>query len=136
MSLLTKEAIRNTELNITERVDAREFGEGKYVFVRAVTAREKDKYEADRVKISRSKTRPVELDMQDVSAKAAVLGCCDENGSPMFSPEDVEWLSKKPGLAPFLARVKAAFDRVNGFDKDDEEEYLKNSETTATSVSG
>lgn len=134
--MLTLEMIKESDLRIIEPVSAHEFGEGEIIHVRAVTARERDEYEASRVKMTNKRKNPVQIDLSDVTAKAAVLGCCHPDGTPFFKPDDADWLSQKRCLAPFLARVKKKFDELNGFDAEGEEEYVKNSEAAETSFFG
>ncbi len=131
MGILTKEFARTSEGREKVLVDVSELGpagEKTEVYVRAMTAREKDEWQMSMVS-GRGKKR--QLDQSDMSAKLAVRVCCNENGELIFGPDDWKWLTNKSGKA--LTKIWDAAAKLSGFDKDeDEEELVKNSETTPT----
>ncbi|GHT26823.1 hypothetical protein FACS18942_05000 [Planctomycetales bacterium] len=130
MTLLTREIVRQAErFNIVE-VDVSEWGQidpatGKpektTVFVRELSAREKDAFEAGLVQERRGTRR---MNLADVRARMAVLVCCDANRNPIFNSEDVEWLTKK-NVRP-LSRIYNAAKELNEISDEDEEELVKN----------
>ncbi len=118
------------EVDVTELAPANEYTgiqEKTTVFVRALTAREKDKYEESLVSFKGKKRK---IDLSDSRARMAVLCCVDENNRPIFKPEDVDWLSTKSAKA--LTRIADAAKQLNEISDEDEEELLKNSEATQT----
>ncbi len=54
----------------------------------------------------------------------AVLVCCDEKGTRLFQPEDVEWLTNK-SVRP-LSRIYNVAKKLNDLSNEDEKELLKN----------
>ncbi|MDR0705451.1 MAG: hypothetical protein LBF88_10755 [Planctomycetaceae bacterium] len=111
-------------------VDVTEWGEidpetGKpkksTVFVRELSGREKDLFEAGLISV---KGRKQKLNLDDMRARMAVLVCCDENRKPIFMPSDVEWLTKKSSRP--LTRIYNAAKELNDLSDEDEEELLKN----------
>ncbi len=132
MGILTKEFARNSAGREKVLVDVSELGpvgEKTEVWVRAMTAREKDDWQMSLVS-GKGKRRT--LDQSDMSAKLAVRVCCDENGELIFGADDWKWLTEKSGKA--LTRIFDAAAKLNGFAQadEDEEELLKNSGTTPT----
>ncbi len=140
MGILTREmATQADRFNMVE-VDVTEWGPldpetGKpqttTVFVREMTGREKDNFEAGLISVNGRKQK---MNLADVRARLAILVCCDENGSLIFKPEDVEWLTKK-SVRP-LSRIYNAAKDLNDLSDEDEEELLKNSQTTTVGSSG
>jgi len=124
MTLLTREAINITVPFEKVEVDVSEWsitGERTTVFVRELSARERDAFEASLVTGNGKKTK---TDFRDMRAKLAVATCCDANGNPLFLPEDIETLSGKS--AKVLDRICDAARKLNGMDTEDEEETVKN----------
>jgi hypothetical protein len=131
MSILTKEkfaaafhTFEKVEVDVTEwgEIDpATKKREKTTVFVRELSAREKDRFEAS---LFAGKGKKRDLALHDMRAKMAVLVCCDADGNAIFEPEDVEWLTQKP-VRP-LSRIYNAAMELNGYSEEDEEELLKN----------
>lgn len=140
MAILTREmALKSDRFEIAE-VDVTEWGpidpktnkpEPTTVFVRELTAREKDEFESGLVTV---KGRKQKMNLDDLRARMAVLVCCDANRKPIFRTEDVEWLTKK-SVRP-LSRIYNAAKLLNDLSDEDEEELLKNSPTTTSGGSG
>jgi hypothetical protein len=93
-----------------EKVELPEFGEGEFVFVHGMTAREKNAHDSslmnakwtgvDRVKVATSKER-------------MIVKCVrDETGQPIFQPDDVEAISQWP--ADVANRVFDVANRLSG----------------------
>ncbi len=132
MGFLTKEIARNSAKRDMVLVDVSELGpagEKTEVWVRPMTAREKDEWQMSMVS-GKGKRRT--LDQSDMSAKLAVRVCCNENGELIFGADDWKWLTEKSGKA--LTQIFDAAAKLNGFAQADEdkEELLKNSGTTPT----
>jgi hypothetical protein len=131
MNILSREKFAATFHNFDKvEVDVTEWGEidpatGKRekttVFVRELSAREKDRFEASLIA---GKGKKRDIAFQDMRAKMAVLACCDADGKAIFQPEDVAWLTQKP-VKP-LSRIYDAVVQLNGYTEEDEEELLKN----------
>jgi hypothetical protein len=130
MTLLTRETALKLEHFAMEKVDVTEWGninsetgkpEPTYVFVRELSAKEKDAFETSFVA---GKGRKQKINLENFRARFAVLVCCDENRQPIFLPEDVEWLTQKP--VKVLSRITEVAKRLNDLSDEDEEELLKN----------
>ena len=135
MSMLSKEFARNSETREKTLVDVTELGpigpDGKpektVVWVRALTAKEKDDFENSCV---RTHGRKRKVDMSNMRARMAVLCCVDGNDNLIFGPDDWKWLTHKSAKA--LSRIFNAAKDLNDISDEDEEELLKNSEATPT----
>jgi hypothetical protein len=130
MTLLSRETALNHEHFAVEKVDVTEWGnidpstgkpEPTYIFVRELSAKEKDAFETSLVA---GKGRKQKINLENFRARLAVLVCCDEKRQPIFQPEDVEWLTQKP--VRVLSRITEAAKRLNDLSDEDEEELLKN----------
>ena len=124
MALLTREAITRKSTFEMVEVDVSEWGENgerTTVFVREMSARERDAYEASLVT---GKGKKTEVNFNDMRAKLAAATCCDTDGNRIFLPEDVEWLSQKP--VKVLNRICDAARKINGLSNEDEEDTVKN----------
>lgn len=111
--MLNKEQILQAKDAKTERVEIPEWG--GYVFVRMMSARQRDQFEAEQV------SDPY----KDIRARLAVHTVCDEHGEMLFSMQDVEALSQKSAAA--LDRIFAAAVKLNRISKEDIDELEKNS---------
>jgi hypothetical protein len=130
MAILTREqVIRQNHFERVE-VDVSEWGdvnpetgqrEKTTVFVRELSAREKDKLE-DSLFQGRGKHR--EMRFIDMRAKTAIMVCVDADGNPVFKQEDLEWLTNRSARP--LHRIYDAAMKLNGYSEEDEEELLKN----------
>lgn len=129
MTVLTRDTIIKHNTFRKVEVDVTEWGEidpetGKpqktTVFVREMSARERDIYEASMFKGKKTKV----LNLIDGRAKMVVAVACDADGNAIFQPEDVEWLTLKP--VGFINRIFAAASELNNFTEEDEEELVKN----------
>lgn len=111
--MLNKEQILQAKDARTERVEIPEWG--GYVFVRMMSARQRDQFEAEQV------SDPY----KDIRARLAVHTVCDEQGEMLFTMADVEALSQKSAAA--LDRIFAAAVKLNRISKEDIDELEKNS---------
>jgi hypothetical protein len=110
---LTKARILEAQDLPLKEVPVPEWG-GK-VFVRMMTAGQRDAFEAEQT------TNP----HRDLRARLAVATVCDEAGELLFTAEDVPTLTKKSARA--LDRIFAAAARHNGITQADVDELRKNS---------
>lgn len=105
MATLTRDQILNAQDMHTEKVSVPEWGGD--VFVRTITAGERDKFE-------------MSLDgqrVEDVRASLAALTVCDEANKPLFDMSDIKKLTVKSAAA--LDRIFDVASRLNKFSKAD-----------------
>jgi hypothetical protein len=112
--MLTRDQILAATDLPTAQVDVPEWGGS--VLVRTMTAGQRDRFEAS-VQGKR---------IEDIRATLAALTICGEDGSLLFSAEDVAALAGKSALA--LNRVFETAGRLNGILPGDVEELEKNYE--------
>lgn len=112
--MLSREAILNYNDLPTEKVSVPVWGGD--VFVRTMTARERDNFE-------RSIVGDKEKDLDNIRARLAVLTVCDENGKLLFSPEDANQLGTKSAKA--LDTLLPVIKRLNGMSEEDLDELKK-----------
>lgn len=98
---------------------------GGSVYVRGMTGRERDQFEAGIVK---QKGRNTEINMKNARAKLVALCTVDEGGKRIFSDDDIPLLANKSAKA--LDRIFAMAMELSGISKDDMEELTKNSDET------
>lgn len=112
MALLTRDAILRAEDLLREKVEVPEWG-GE-VWVRAMTAAERDRLEA------------AVLDGKTASIRALVAAMCmvDERGERLFGDQDVEALARKNAQA--LDRVFQVARRLSRMREADVEDAEKN----------
>lgn len=103
--MLTREMILAADDLKTEPVEVPEWGGS--VFVRTMSAGERDRFEAAHLKSPE----------RDFRARLAVACVCDEAGKPVFTAEDVPSLSSKSGAA--LTRIFEAASKLNRMNKED-----------------
>lgn len=101
---------------------------GGKVKIQELTGSERDDYEAQ---MFRMRGRNVEQNLHNVRAKLVYLSCVNEDGSRMFSVEDVETLGRLSAAA--LGRVFDASRILSGLREEDIEEMAGKSGTTETS---
>jgi hypothetical protein len=130
MNVLTRDQVLNNSRFERVEVDVTEWGAidsatGKpaktIVYVRELSGREKDTFEAGLVSL---KGRKHKINLDDIRARMAVLVCCDADGKAIFTPDDVEWLTQR-SVRP-LTRIYNAAKELNDLSEEDEEELLKN----------
>jgi translation initiation factor 2 beta subunit (eIF-2beta)/eIF-5 len=128
MALLTRESIQQKSNLPMVEVNVDEWGEinpetGKptptSVFVREMSARERDDWEESNVLRKGKKT---ETNFRNMRARLAIATCCDADGNLIFKPEDVDFLSAKP--VKVLERICKAALKINGITTEEEEEEL------------
>ena len=118
--VLTRDAILNAADIQTEAVEVPEWG--GTVYVRALTGVERDEYEGSRVSV---KGKKVELNYKNTRAKLVALCAVDEQGSRLFTEEDVPALGRRNAAA--LNRVFLVAQRLSALGPEDVEDAEKNS---------
>lgn len=66
----------------------------------------------------------------DERAALVIHVACDKDGSRIFQPEDVEWLSSTPLLSPMVERLYWAGRHFNGLTEESRTAWRKNSAST------
>lgn len=125
-NLLSREVLLSKQSLQVQKVD---LGDDDYVFVREMTARERDTFEQSLTKANRnSKGVVVGYDQQlgDFRAKMAVVTLCDESGTLLLKPEDYAMLSQNMGIKRMELIVNEA-QKLNKITDEDKEELIKNS---------
>lgn len=123
MGLLSKDKLlRKQELKV-EKVD---LGNGDYVYVKQMTGRERDRFEASIVRQVRKGSRiEYEHDLCDFRAKLAVWTICDEQGNLLLSQEEYAQLSESMPAA-VLERIVEVAQAINRIGPTDMEDAAKN----------
>lgn len=125
MGLLDKKSILNSQDIKIERVDVPEWG--GYVFVKGMTASERDQFEtiiANRSNELGGEGRTV---MDNFRAALAAFTIVDKNGERLFDLDDVEALNQKSAAA--LQRIYEKSKTLSRIGNDDVEELTKNSDS-------
>jgi hypothetical protein len=126
MSLSRTDLLQKEEL---ERVKV-DLGKGEFVFVRAMTGRERDKWEQSLIKERKdNKGNVISYDrsLDDFRAKLAICTVCDEKGDAIFLPDDAPTLSKNMSAKRLESIVNAA-QKLNAISEEDKDALIKNSE--------
>ena len=125
-TLLTRESLLQKEELKTVKVD---LGEGKFVFVRQMTGREREQFENLLVKKIRKGGKIVDYQnaMEDFRAKLVVNCLCDDKGVNIMQPGDYAALSQNMS-AKRLTKLADEAGKLNGISEEDKEELVKNSE--------
>jgi len=96
------------------------------VFVRGMTGKERDSYEASIVKQRGNNT---EINFKNARAKLVALCTVDEQGNRIFNDTDVALLAEKSAKA--LDRIFTVARELSGISAEDMNELTKNSEETS-----
>lgn len=127
MALLDRKALLKKEDLKIEKVD---LGNGEFVYVRQMSAREKDQFEMSLMKPvydDSGNLIRMEQTLEDFRAKLAVNTICDEKGNLILQPNDYVLLSKNISAAK-LEKIVNVAQRLNRITEKDKEELVKNSE--------
>lgn len=101
---------------------------GVTVWVRTLSGTERDAFEDSNRKVTGSgKGVQITAQMGNFRARLAVLVCCDEDGTRLFSDEDAPALGRKSTAA--LDRIADVAIRLNRLGPDALEDAEKNSES-------
>lgn len=126
MGLLKRnELLEKMELEIVQVP----LGNGNFVYVRQMTGRERDQFEASLVKMKESPggVVTVERATEDFRAKLAVNTLCDEKGVNLLKPEDFSQLSQNISAARLEVIINAA-QKLNAITEEDKAALVKNLE--------
>jgi len=101
-----------------------------FVFVREMTAKDKDDWEQSILKQKTNAKGAVqyETSLEDFRAKLAVATVCDEAGNLVFKQSDIKLLNASMS-ASNMEKIVDVAQRINAITEKDREEILKNSET-------
>lgn len=117
--LLSRDDIRQADdLQLVE-IQCPEWG--GTVLCKPMRGIERDRFEAS---IMRGEGRSSSIDFANLRAKTVVQVCVNEDGSPMFTEEDVQWLGQKS--AKPLDRIFSWAQQASGISPDDVAKYLGN----------
>lgn len=117
----TSPAIVEDDVTVTEAVTEEEF-----VFVRQMSAREKNVWEMSQMKKSGvGKATKYDITLDDYRAKLAVVTVCGEDGELLFKPDDYQMLSVNISAAK-LEKIVDVAQRLNAITEEDREEIVKN----------
>ena len=119
MAILSKDAILSADDLPKELVSVPEWG-GE-VYVRCLTATERDDWEASVMHMEGNKTK---ANLHNLRAKLVARTVCDEAGARLFEDADVATLGAKSAAA--LDRLYTVAARLSKISKTDEEELLGN----------
>ena len=95
---------------------------GHRVWVRCMTAAERDDFEAN---FLATRGKDTKLNRENLRAQLVVRTAVDEDGNRIFTDEDVEAVGKKSAAG--IDKIFAVASRLSGFSKEDVEELAKNS---------
>jgi hypothetical protein len=126
MGLLTRNELLVKEVLKKVKVDLED---DKFVYVRQMTGRERDRFEQSLLKEKKGKGGSIDYErsMEDFRAKLAVNTVCDEEGNNILKPEDYPTLSQNMSAAKLEAIINKA-QELNKISNEDKENLLKNSE--------
>jgi hypothetical protein len=123
MAMLSRDAILAADDLEKELVSVPEWGGD--VWVRCMTATERDEWEASVVTMDNKGQNP-KADLRNIRAKLVVRCVIDEAGVRVFGEEDTVALGAKSAAA--LDRLYAVAARLSKISKEDEKELLGNSD--------
>jgi len=125
MSLLSREDLLKKQALKIEKVD---LGDGDYVYVKQMTGRERDRFEASIIRqVRRGNRIDYEHDLEDFRSKMAVCTVCDEHGNLLLKQDDYKTLGDSMPAAKLELIVEAA-QRLNRISQEDRDNLLKNSD--------
>lgn len=133
MKFLTKEEILGQREIRVEPLAVPEWGKDCGVYILAMTGRERDAFEAERLA---KKTKDERKNLENFRASFSSRVICDENGKLLFSEADVLALGEKRAAA--LDRIVDKGMSLAGMSRNDQDELVKNSEggQSEDSISG
>jgi hypothetical protein len=102
-------------------VDIPEWGEGRGVYVRPLSASERDQWEGS---ITVQKKSGNEIQMENIRARLVVLSACDDMGKQMFTGDHVEALGNRNSAA--IDRIFKVAQKLSGIDEEAMKELSEN----------
>lgn len=122
---LTADEIDELEDIIIEEHPVPEWGAGRGVYVRSISAEERGMIEGDAAMFKESKGKDRTF-AQNFTVKMAWMGICDKDGKRLYGkPADIERLRKRNAAA--IAGIAEHVQRLSGFSEQDIELLEKNS---------
>lgn len=121
--LLSKEAILAIKDDEIEKIDVHPWNAS--VCIRVMSSRERDHLEISMIG-EEGVSRKAKL--KNLRARMASICLCDEDGNRLFTEKDIEELGKKSAVAMDI--IVQAARKLNGITIEEEEEMVKNFETT------
>jgi len=119
MGLLTKDQLLKADELQMEQVY---LDEQDFVYVREMTAREKDRFEQSLMKEVRHEDGTVEYESnpEDYKAKLLANTICDDKGSLLLDVDDIPALSQNKGASKLekLANIANSLNRISKRDRD------------------
>ena len=133
MKSLTRADILGANDITKEKVECPEWG--GYVYVKALSAAERDAWENSMFEIKQKHGQAPEMipKRENTRARFCAISMVDESGTLLFSPADVLALGAKSARA--LDRVFAVAQRLSGLSNDDMDILEKNLSTTQADTS-
>ena len=119
MAVLSKAQILAADALPREQVSVPEWGGD--VFVRALTASERDAFEQE---LTVQRGKQIEVNMKDVRAKLCSRAICDEAGERLFTDGEIHALGAKS--AAVVTRLFEVAQRLSGLTGADVEQLAKN----------
>lgn len=124
MKVLGRDEILGANDIKRELVPVPEWGEDAAVYVRSLTARERDDFERSMIEFRGDKQT---VNLAQARAKLAAMAICDENGKRLFTDLDVKALGEKSASA--LQRVWDVAQGLSKISQEDMDELVKNSDS-------
>lgn len=126
MGLLDRKKLLEKEQLEIVKVD---FEDGDFVYVRQMTARERDEYEQSLVLRTKDNKGRYDYDMrlENFRAKLAVRTLCDKDGTLLLKPGDFATLGGSMS-ARRMERIVNEAQRLNAITEEDKEALIKNSD--------
>lgn len=116
---LTREQIIGADDRRTADVDVPEWG--GTVRLRGMSGRERDEYEAGIIAVGPKGAR--EVNLKNMRARLVAFSCIDDEGSAIFTVDDIAALGEKSAAA--LERVFDVARKLSGLSEDDVEELAE-----------
>lgn len=111
------------------RVEKVDLGNDDFVFVKQLSGRERDQFEASLLIEVKQDDGNItyERDTKDFRAKLATCTVCDEQGNLLLDPSDASELSKNITAAK-LELITAKAQEINNMTKKEQDKIVKNSD--------
>jgi hypothetical protein len=106
-----------------------EFNDGNYVYVREMTAHEKNTWEHSLYKTVKGPKgqQDMQMDLSDYNSKLAVCTLCGEDGKLLFSFNEYKKLGDSMSAAK-MDKIVEVSQRINGITDEEKENLLNSSE--------
>lgn len=132
MSELTREDILQADDLEKEKVYLEPWD--GHVYVREMTAEERDEFESDMVDVRQNgQGSETQMDTRNIRARMAALTVVDKDDNRLFSEDDIKRLGSKSSRA--MNKIFNKAQKLSGFTDEDVEELAKNSGTARSDAS-